>query len=160
MLPEINHILYASDLGKNSREVFRLAAKLAFDNKAHITFLNVLEPIGKTTEEMMAQHLSEGALKKINEDGLTSLKKKIEHRIEIFCQQELPDGFEYPQGYPEALVMQGRPEEVIIEEAERLGVDMIVMGTRTHSSLKKLFLGSTAQRVLQESKVPVIIVPL
>lgn len=160
MLPVVNHILYASDMGQNSREVFRLAVKLALDSKAHITFLNIVEPISKSAEELMLQHLPRGALQEIKANGLVSIQEKIERRIELFCREEFPSDFEYPQGMPKALVIQGRPEQVIIEAAESLNVDMIVMGTRTHSNFKKMFLGSTAQRVLQESTIPVVVMPL
>ena len=37
---------------------------------------------------------------------------------------------------------------------------MIVMGDRESNSISRIFLGSTAQKVIHQSQVPVLIVPL
>jgi nucleotide-binding universal stress UspA family protein len=58
------------------------------------------------------------------------------------------------------LIEKGNVEETILNTAQQMNVDMIVMGTRTHSALAKMFMGSSAQRVMQHSDRPVLIVPL
>jgi len=39
-------------------------------------------------------------------------------------------------------------------------IDLIVMGTRTHTATKQFFMGSTANKVMRYADVPVMIVPL
>jgi len=51
----------------------------------------------------------------------------------------------------------GHSPNVIAKEAERLGSDLIVMGTRGLSGLKHLLIGSVAERVLRLARVPVLI---
>ncbi|MGH0034965.1 MAG: universal stress protein [Myxococcota bacterium] len=63
------------------------------------------------------------------------------------------EGFEV-----ECRVREGDPSAVIIELAQREGVDAIVMGTHGHSGLKHLLLGSTAQRVVQHAPCAVLTV--
>jgi len=49
---------------------------------------------------------------------------------------------------------------VIEEEAERLGADLIVIGTRGLSGLKHMLLGSIAERVVQRAPCPVLTVKI
>ncbi len=52
----------------------------------------------------------------------------------------------------------GRPGERIIEVAEKEGVDIIVIGSRGLSSVKRLFLGSVSDYVSHNAPCPVMIV--
>ena len=46
----------------------------------------------------------------------------------------------------------------IVEQAERLPADLIVMGTRGLTGIKHVALGSTAERVVNKAKCPVLTV--
>lgn len=52
----------------------------------------------------------------------------------------------------------GRAGEVVAEFAGRIGATMIVMGTRGHTGLAGVLLGSVAQEVIARAKVPVCLV--
>ena len=52
----------------------------------------------------------------------------------------------------------GRPSDTIVETAARQKATLIVLGTHGRSALEKLLLGSTAERVLRISQVPVLTV--
>ncbi|HSS51570.1 MAG TPA: universal stress protein [Thermoanaerobaculia bacterium] len=56
----------------------------------------------------------------------------------------------------ETLAREGDPAHVIAEEAQKRGADLIAMGTRGHSGLRHLFLGSTAERVVEQAPCPVM----
>lgn len=51
----------------------------------------------------------------------------------------------------------GAPDEVIAEEAERFGADLIIMGSRGRTALAGLFLGSVTNGVLARTKTPILI---
>lgn len=53
---------------------------------------------------------------------------------------------------------QGAPATEIVRIAHALGVDQIVMGTHGRSAIGGLFLGSVAQRVVHQAKMPVLLV--
>ncbi len=53
----------------------------------------------------------------------------------------------------------GLPGECILEQAERLVADYIVMGSHGHGALYDLIVGSTTKRVLKQARCPVVIVP-
>ena len=52
----------------------------------------------------------------------------------------------------------GRPSDTIVDAAGRQKASLIVVGTHGRSALEKLLLGSTAERVLRLSPVPVLTV--
>ena len=58
----------------------------------------------------------------------------------------------------ENIVRTGSPADLILEEARRLGVDAIVMGSRGLSDLKGLILGSVSHKVLHAASCAVITV--
>lgn len=59
----------------------------------------------------------------------------------------------------DGLLVQGSTTETLLEEIERLGADMIVMGSHGKTGLFKAFVGSVSEQVLRDSRVPVLIVP-
>jgi nucleotide-binding universal stress UspA family protein len=58
-----------------------------------------------------------------------------------------------------ALLIQGPPVEKILEEASRLRVEMIVMGSHGRSALARFVLGSVSEGVVRRAACPVLIVP-
>jgi len=58
----------------------------------------------------------------------------------------------------ETLLVEGAPHRTVLEEAERLGVDLIVVGTHGRTGVEHLLLGSTAEKIIRHSPVPVLVV--
>lgn len=52
----------------------------------------------------------------------------------------------------------GRPEEAIIQMATAKKIDLIIMGSHGRTGLKRLFLGSVAERVIGQVTCPVLVV--
>jgi nucleotide-binding universal stress UspA family protein len=48
----------------------------------------------------------------------------------------------------------------ILEAADRLQVDVIVLGAHGKGLIEYAFLGSTTERVLRKSKRPVFVIPI
>ncbi|ANG63530.1 hypothetical protein A8C75_14315 [Marinobacterium aestuarii] len=160
MLPDIKQILYASDLGENSVPALRMAVKLAIEHGATITFLHVVEVLSPSTEALIDTHFEPEVLAQLRKTGIEDLRNKMTERVERFWVDELPAGKAEVLSKPLVLIEKGNVEEKILATARQMDVDMIVMGTRTHSALAKMFMGSSAQRVMQHSDRPVLIVPL
>ncbi len=53
----------------------------------------------------------------------------------------------------------GDTAQKILEYSENWNADLIVMGTHSHSTLEKIFLGTVASSVLEKTKIPVYMVP-
>jgi len=50
------------------------------------------------------------------------------------------------------ILKEGHPSHAIVEVAQKEGFDMIVLGSRGLGGLKKIFLGSVSNAVIQEAK--------
>lgn len=59
----------------------------------------------------------------------------------------------------EALVAEGRPDDVIVSLATEQNMDHIVVGGRSRSPTGKALFGSVIQSVILNSEVPVTVVP-
>jgi len=57
------------------------------------------------------------------------------------------------------VAMAGPAADVILDYAEKNGVDVIVMSSHGRSGVSRVLLGSTADKVLRRSRVPVFLVP-
>lgn len=63
------------------------------------------------------------------------------------------------EGVPfEREIGSGEPAAAVVELAERLGCDAIILGARGHGALRSALLGSVSQGVLHASRLPVTIV--
>lgn len=59
---------------------------------------------------------------------------------------------------PHTHVVVGRPDVAISNTVEKIGADLVIMGTHGRRGFARWFLGSTAERVLRQAKVPVLVV--
>jgi nucleotide-binding universal stress UspA family protein len=59
-----------------------------------------------------------------------------------------------------ALLVQGPTAQTILAEADRLGVDLIVMGTHGRSAVLDMLVGGVSHAVLRQSPLPVLLVPV
>lgn len=55
-------------------------------------------------------------------------------------------------------LLEGPPAQSILEFAEEHNCDLIMIGSRGLSGIKEFFLGSISHQVVQQSKIPVLVV--
>ena len=158
MIPSIEKILYVSDIQDGSRPAFRMAVSLAKQYCADIIFLHIVTPIPDSIKVTLKNSLPDNEYDKIQNINANSLKDSIQQRIDDFCASELENMNWQPRIQP--AIVEGGINSKIIDVAALQNVDMIVMGTRTHSATKEFFMGSTAHKVIRYSKIPVLVVPL
>jgi nucleotide-binding universal stress UspA family protein len=58
----------------------------------------------------------------------------------------------------ETVVLEGNPSHEIIEFADNNNIDLIIMGTLGKTGFDRFLLGSVAEKVTRNSKVPVLVV--
>jgi nucleotide-binding universal stress UspA family protein len=60
----------------------------------------------------------------------------------------------------DGLLIKGMTTDMIMKEADKLNIDLIITGHQDHSLLYKLFFGSVAAGVVRKTKIPVLLIPL
>jgi nucleotide-binding universal stress UspA family protein len=160
MIPEIKHILYATDLSENARFAFGYAASIANRYKAKITILHVLEELSPTTMLLIGDIVGEKRWSSLRSEKeqeiIASIKKRLEDFTAAFCR-ETP---QCPFTVNQIIVETGHPVGRIIATAEKIDADMIVMGSHGQGMLEQVVIGSTSRRVLRRCKKPVLVIRL
>jgi nucleotide-binding universal stress UspA family protein len=156
--PKISTILYATDLGDQTRPVFRQALALAKLYNAKIIMLHVVEPVGETAKAVISayisQDFSEAMLKESMNDLLVRMKDRLRRFFEEECEEE-----KVCSNVKELIVVAGKPSEEILRVSEEEKVDLIIVGKSTRTVRGLRVMGSTARRVSRIAMVPVLIVP-
>lgn len=158
-IPKISTILYATDLGKHTRPVFKQAIGHANVHNASIIMLHVVEPLSETARAVISAYMPETAIEEVQKDGMKNIIDHMKERVNTFCEEEC-DGKERASiPVKEIVVVAGRPSEEILMAAEKYNADLIVMGQSSKKIMGSRVMGSSARRVARLSKVPILIVP-
>jgi len=138
-------ILCPVDFSEHSERALGVALELAALTSAHLTIVHVVDAF------LDAASRASG-----NREALESQ-----------TQQELQDLFARISSGRERdtrrlaiAVAVGDPAEEILKQSVECESDLIVIGTQGLEGAERLVFGSTTERVLRESKLPVLAVPL
>jgi len=160
MPPDIQRILYATDLSPNSTHAMRYANKIASQNKARMTILHVVEAPSPTTYALLSSILEHDEMKARRAEQIAYHIEQIRKRLNQLCERECRYDPEVVARVDKIEVREGFPAEEILKEARDGGCDLIVMGTHGKGALENTFVGSVARRVLRRTRRPVLVVPL
>ena len=138
----IKKILVPVDFSRPSIEAVKYATSIAaeFGAELHLVYVHSDDEPGVVSPPM-------GLLMTCDE-AIRSAQKHL---------RELPAKHEIRFRVDHCHVVCGRPFEEICKLAETIAADLIVLPTRGNSGLKRLVLGSTAERVVRFAKCPVLI---
>lgn len=156
----IRSMLYATDLGLYAPYVMQHAVELARTFNAALHVIHAVEPMGLFAESVLQSYLDEQALNDFHNQGLSTVMASIEQRVLDSFREELGEGMQDLALIQSVRVFQGDPAQVILEQAAKLSVDLLIVGSHSHEAGVETPLGRTAARVLQLAKVPVYLVPL
>jgi len=137
-------VLCPIDFSDNARGALRYAAAIAMHFHTPLTLLAVNDPL---LEEAAA--LSAGPTH-LTDDTRRELERFFSHTFE-----------RPPQASADVLleVVSGKPAPEILRVSRDRACDLIVMGSHGSTGFRKLFFGSTTERVLRETSVPVLVTP-
>ncbi len=160
MIPKIQNVLYATDLSKNSAYAFRYAVNTARKHDAKIQILHVIEPISPQTQAQILTFISEEKLNQLRHSSIEKLRRTIEDRLRQFAERELKDDLDTLKRVVGIHLAEGDPATEILNKADELECDTIIMGTHGKGALSHAFLGSVSEKVLRHIRKPVYIIPL
>ncbi|CAG8868806.1 hypothetical protein PS627_03189 [Pseudomonas fluorescens] len=155
----IRSMLYATDLGVYAPFVMQHALVMARTFGAELYVIHAVEPMGQFAESLLQSYLDERTLDQLHSQGVNTVMANIEQRVLANFRDEL--GEEADLALIKAVrVRQGDPASVILEQAQRLDVDLLIFGSHCQGAGAEVPLGRTAVRLLQLSPVPIYMVPL
>ncbi|WPN48623.1 MULTISPECIES: universal stress protein [unclassified Pseudomonas] len=157
----IRSMLYATDLGLYAPVVMQHALELARTFNANLYVVHAVEPMGLFAESVLQSYLDEQSLNEFHSQGLSTVIASIEQRVLDSFREELGEENQHDLERIQAVrVLQGDPSQVILDQAQKLSVDLLIVGSHSHGAGAETPLGRTAARVLQLATVPVYLVPL
>jgi nucleotide-binding universal stress UspA family protein len=135
-LKALRTILYATDLSELSDQAFPVARALARGHRASLVILHVYPPPMFHAEEVARRP----------PDGYVDSLWEALHRYKV------PDaGVTVTHRLAE-----GDPAKEIVQAAQGLKCDFIVLGTQGRTGLRRVLLGSVAENVLRRAACPVV----
>src|SRR5262245_28400197 len=137
-------IVVPTDFSKPSRVALEYAAALAKKAKARLAIITVLSPGDSIKTASMAK-LHDSNLKTAHKDGarlIAALKERAGNVDVKFAPIESFDVV-----------------GAIDEFATKAKADLIVMGSKGASGIRKILFGSNAAAVIENSGIPVVVVP-
>jgi nucleotide-binding universal stress UspA family protein len=136
------NILVPVDGSENSDRAVRYAIDLLKGGGGKLHLLNVQPPLGGAVRAFVAKADIDAFHREEGEKALASA-------VKLAADADMP---------AEKHISVGRAGELVAEFARRVGATMIVMGTRGHTGLAGVLLGSVAQDVIARAEVPVCLV--
>ena len=136
-------VLCSIDFSGSSRGGLRYAAAIAAHFGARLTLLAVNDPLLQEADEF---------------SGPGHLVDDTTRELDRFFGQTFA---ERPHGIADVKfeVRTGKPAPEILRASQDGGFDIIVMSSHGLTGFRKLFFGSTTERVLRETTVPVLVTP-
>jgi nucleotide-binding universal stress UspA family protein len=160
MIPEINKILYTTDLSETSIFAFSYAAGLANRYDASIVIMHVLKDLTGSSEELVTNVIGHKKWHEILGRNKMEILEKIRQRLVDFCEQTRSEMSGCPFLVENIIVKVGNPVDEIVQEAASEAYDMVVMGAHGHGALAGTIMGSVSRRVLRRCQKPVLVVRL
>lgn len=160
MLPKIKTILYASDLGPDAPYVFRYALALGRQHQATIVAVHGLEPLSPFGQSLVEQYISHDSSEKIHEKARDAVKAQLQQRMEQLCTKECEGATDCQNLVSSIRVVDGYPDQVILNVAKDCSADLIIMGAHRHTMVGEVVLGSTTRKVLHNATQPVFVVKI
>ena len=139
-------VLAPVDFSPITQRVVEEAAALTRAISGRLVLLNVVPPPPMMASEFAANDVAVELLQQAKRAAATKLSR---------LQAQLSAGGVTAH----AIHVVGLPGPRIVEQAERLEADYIVIGSHGHGSIYDLLVGSTTTRVLKVAPCPIVIVP-
>jgi len=131
-------LLFPTDGSDGAAAVFDHALELASAHDATLHVVNVAD-----TTQMSVTHLQGQVVDALERAGAETVREAA--------------GRAGDRGVATVTeVLQGEPYRTIVDYAETYGIDLVVMPTHGRQGLARFLLGSTTERVVRQSEVPVL----
>ena len=146
MAARYRRIVHATDFSPASRRAFAEAVTLARANRAELVLMHVVDTTVPVVEDA---YVSARAVERL----ITSARTDAAKRLDALVRKARSAGVR-----ARGELLDGNPRDAIARAARRKGADLLVVGTHGRTGLRKLFLGSVAERIVGTAHCPVLTV--
>ncbi|MEG9328543.1 Nucleotide-binding universal stress protein, UspA family [Salinimicrobium catena] len=144
----MKNILVAINFEKNAEHLISKAEEMAVAFNSKIWILHVTEPDPD-------DYLGLEAGPQFAQDRRVAKRKKEQALVEDLTQKLKDKGFD-----AEGLLISGPTAKTIKKEVKRLDIDMVIAGHHKRNFFYQMFVGNVEQDIIEDLKVPVLLIPL
>lgn len=142
----LRKILFCTDFSENADIAFKHALDMVL--RQPNSLLIILHVIPEPEAEFWKTYVYE------MEDIDEKAKQDIDERIRQAYLYQIP-----PEVTVQVEIKIGRDYQSILDFANEIHADIIVMGRRGHTAWERTFFGSVVERVVRRAQCPVLVVP-
>jgi len=149
-------LLVGVDLSEATEKIVKKAGELAKELSAQVWLIHVTKP--EPADLFIAGYEPDQIENEADPQVIrNSMAKRFhnEHR-QI---QEIADRLRESGLDATALLVQGATVEMILKEASKLDIDMIIVGSHGRGAMHHLLVGSVSEGVIHDSERPVLVIP-
>ncbi len=146
-------ICIALDTSPSAEKVAKIGFNYAKMLQAEVVLIHVVNHVGVYVNSYNPIMNYNGFLINKNIEIVESLEKEAKKFLESTANF---------LGEPstEIKVLNGNPENQILNFVEEYNVDLLVVGTHSHSLLEDVLMGNIAAQIVKNSKTPILVIPV
>ena len=144
---ELKNIMVAVDFNDSVGDLLSFAESLASNYGAKVWIVHVAEP----DPDFVGMVTGPQYIRDMKAEDLREEHKTLQNLREVFFDDEIES---------EALTIQGSTVDAVLEEAEKLEIDLLVVGTHKHGFLYNLLSESVSVELLKKINIPMLSIPI
>lgn len=156
----VNTILYPTDLGLYGTYVLQHVMDLAEHYDANVFVVHVVEPLGVFADAVLETYVPQEMISELRSYGMPAVMEAIRQQVLDAFEEEVIDCNANVDRIIDVRVLRGNPSDIILEQVKESHADMVVMGSHCSEHENLSLLGSTVNKVLQLTNVPVCMIPI
>ena len=157
----IKHILFACDLGSFTPFALKYVEFLAVEFDAKVLIVHAVPPIADLTKAVINSYCSEQVKSELLDvSDISGINDVLRDQVFDLISHSPDDTSNLLDYVTDIVIATGNPAEVILNEAAHTCSDVIIIGSHGPNAVDKHIIGSVASKVLQLSKIPVLMVPM
>lgn len=136
-----------------NREILALSGSLALSDFASLHFVHAWDAPGEMLVWLWSENASKASsdyvegMRSSHESALYRFRDQLKERIGLDAYNHLA---------PQFHLRQGVPSQVIPNMIEKLGADLVIMGTVARTGIAGLLIGNTAEAILEQVQCSVL----
>lgn len=140
----MKRILVPTDFSKQAECALKVAAQFAIKHDAELYLLHLLELPHQSNDPVIHGH---------DIPEVMFFKRAVSQKMEDILAEEYLENVSVVE-----IIQIGQTFDGIMKTVSENGIDLIVMGSHGSSGVKEMFVGSNAEKVVRNSKVPVLVI--